>query len=218
MEKTFKDYEYQRPSLEKVEAEFNRSSFKGICHGKILCRPGCGHGGDQRPAQRVLHPWPPWSRLDTPSIPPTLITRRRMIILTRSPLSLEAWFSEYYQALVQSEYRPQLEEKWGRQLFRIAETPFEALCPGDHPRPANREQTGQPIYKAPGFRPDPLCRGGKEPGPDGPLHGSRRTDGAQGVPTGGLYRVFLPPMRPIRRDLRPIGEGPRIKDREKIGV
>ncbi|MDF2683393.1 MAG: family oligoendopeptidase [Brevibacillus sp.] len=37
--------------------------------------------------------------------------------------------SRYYDAIVHSPYRPQLEEKWGPQLFRIAETTLKTFSP-----------------------------------------------------------------------------------------
>ena len=37
--------------------------------------------------------------------------------------------SKYYQALLESRFRPQLEEKWGVQLFRIAETTVKSFSP-----------------------------------------------------------------------------------------
>ncbi len=37
--------------------------------------------------------------------------------------------SKYYEAIVKSPYRVQLEEKWGRQLFRLAETTLKTFSP-----------------------------------------------------------------------------------------
>ncbi|MEK4511225.1 M3 family oligoendopeptidase [Paenibacillus sp. FSL K6-2524] len=41
----------------------------------------------------------------------------------------EEWSSEYYQALVKSKFRTELEKKWGKQLFQIAELSLKAFSP-----------------------------------------------------------------------------------------
>jgi len=127
MEKTFKDYEYQRPSLEKVEAEFNRL-LKEFATAKSFAA--------QDAAMEEINAL----RNEFASMA-ALVTIRHAIDTTDPYYEAENdYFDEispvyeglvfkYYQALVQSEYRPQLEEKWGRQLFRIAETHLKTFTP-----------------------------------------------------------------------------------------
>ncbi|CAG7642292.1 hypothetical protein PAESOLCIP111_04321 [Paenibacillus solanacearum] len=41
----------------------------------------------------------------------------------------QGWVSRYYEALMRSPFRAQLEEKWGKQLFRIAELTVRTFSP-----------------------------------------------------------------------------------------
>lgn len=43
---------------------------------------------------------------------------------------VEGLVTEYYKALVESKFRPQLEEKWGKQLFALAEGQLKTFKPG----------------------------------------------------------------------------------------
>ncbi len=42
---------------------------------------------------------------------------------------VEGWVTKYYQALVNSKYRKDLESKWGTQLFALAETQLKTFTP-----------------------------------------------------------------------------------------
>lgn len=41
----------------------------------------------------------------------------------------QAWVAKYYRALVNSKFRSELEQKWGRQLFALAECTIKAFSP-----------------------------------------------------------------------------------------
>ena len=41
----------------------------------------------------------------------------------------EKMIMEFYKALVESKFRPQLEEKWGKQFFRLAELSLKTFSP-----------------------------------------------------------------------------------------
>ncbi|MBP3038401.1 M3 family oligoendopeptidase [Bacillaceae bacterium Marseille-Q3522] len=42
---------------------------------------------------------------------------------------IEGYITKYYEALVQSKFRPQLEEKWGKQLFALADAQLKVFSP-----------------------------------------------------------------------------------------
>ena len=209
--KTFKEYEYQRPSLEKVEAEFNRLLQEFTTAKSVAAQ--------DEVMQQI-------NALRNEFGSAALVSIRHAIDTTDPFYEAENdYFDEvspayeglvfrYYQALVQSENRPQLEEKWGRQLFRIAETHLKTFAPEIIPDLQTENKLASQYTKLRASARIPLP-GRKETWPRWAPSWKQRNKRCAGGPRS-LYRL-LPPMKAIRRDLRPIGEGPR-QNCEKIRV
>ncbi len=124
---TFKDYHYQRPDLKKLESEFN----------ELLHR---FNQADSFTAQDAIINQLNNLRQEFESM--ASLARIRHSLDTRDPYYdeennffdeatpvYEGLIYQYYQALVNSKYRPGLEEKWGKQLFRLAEAQLKTFAP-----------------------------------------------------------------------------------------
>ncbi len=124
---TFKDYKYQRPDIQQFTEDFNLAltTFKNsqdeaiqiIAFDKInalrqefdtmynLCY--IRHSNDTRDA---------------------FYEAENNFFDENSP-KIQALVTEYYRALLQSSLRPQLEKKWGKTLFTIAEYSLKTFIP-----------------------------------------------------------------------------------------
>ena len=124
---TFKDYSYERPSMGRIEAEFE----------KLLKEFG---QAEAFAAQDLIMAKINNLRNEFESMA-TLVYIRHSIDTTDefyekendyfdeiSPL-YEGLVHKYYQSLVNSKYREALEEKWGKQLFRMAELKLKTFSP-----------------------------------------------------------------------------------------
>lgn len=124
---TFKEYRYERPVREQLEAEFNRllSTFTQATSFT-----------EQDMAMKQINALR--SEFESMS---TLVQIRHSIDTTDLYYEAENDFfdevapvyeglmHQYYQALVASPYRPALEAKWGKQLFRLAALQLKTFSP-----------------------------------------------------------------------------------------
>lgn len=124
---TFEDYQYQRPVLEKVEAEFNRllqeftAAKSSAAQDAVMMEINALRNEFESMAALVV------IRHSIDTADPYYEAENDYFDEV-SPV-YEGLVFKYYQALVKSEYRPRLEEKWGRQLFQIAETRLKTFIP-----------------------------------------------------------------------------------------
>jgi len=124
---TFKDYQYRRPDLKKTETEFN----------ELLGRFDRAQSPTAQDAvmNQINNLRNEFESMST-------LARIRHSIDTTDPYYekendffdeaspvYEGLVFKYYQALVNSKHRRQLEEKWGKQLFRIADSQLKTFSP-----------------------------------------------------------------------------------------
>ncbi len=124
---TFKDYPYHRPDLERFRRDFHEllTQFRNATSLEA-----------QDQAMTALN-----ALRNTFQTMNTLVHIRHSIDTTDSfydqendffdeagPI-YESLITEYYQALVQSSHRSALEQKWGQQVFRLAELQLKTFSP-----------------------------------------------------------------------------------------
>lgn len=124
---TFKEYHYQRPDMEQFQAEF-RELLKRFEHAQSF----------ELQDQLISAINRLRNEFETMA---TLVHIRHSIDTTdeyydrendyfdeTTPI-YEGLINDYYRILVHSPYRPALEEKWGRQVFRLAELKLKTFAP-----------------------------------------------------------------------------------------
>ncbi|MBM7662182.1 M3 family oligoendopeptidase [Bacillus mesophilus] len=123
----FNDYQYNRPNLEEVEASFNQliEKFQNAESFDI-----------QDEVMTEINELR--SEFDSMS---TLVQIRHTINTTDEFYKTEKDFfnevgpsykgliTNYYKVLTESKFRPQLEEKWGKQLFLLADSELKTFSP-----------------------------------------------------------------------------------------
>ncbi|MEM6397682.1 MAG: M3 family oligoendopeptidase [Bacteroidota bacterium] len=123
----FSDFVYERPDLEKMGAEFNNSlqAFKkadSLKEASTALESMDAIRAELMTAYNICH------------IRYTINTKDEFYRVEHdwfdenSPKT-EAWRSDYYSALVDSPFRPQLEKRFGDQLFRVAELSIKTFKP-----------------------------------------------------------------------------------------
>lgn len=123
----FKDYKYERPDMEKVESEFR---------GLITNFEEANSLEEQNSIMEDINTLR--SHVDSMA---QLVSIRNSIntkdefyekekdFMDENMPVYEGIVSDYYRALVNSKFKEGLEEKWGKQLFRIAENSLKAFKP-----------------------------------------------------------------------------------------
>ena len=124
---TFKEYRYERPAMEELEAEFNR-----LLNAFSQAASGAGQEAAMKEINALRSEFESMSTL----------ARIRHSLDTTDPYYraendffdevapvYEGLIHRYYQALVGSPYRPALEAKLGKQLFRLAELQLKTFSP-----------------------------------------------------------------------------------------
>ncbi len=124
---SFKEYTYQRPDLEQFKEKFQ---------GLLTRFEGAGSLDDQNQAISAINRLR--NEFETMA---TLVHIRHSMDTTAEyyerendyfdetgPI-YEGFIDQYYRLLVASRHRPALEEKWGPQLFRIAELKLKTFSP-----------------------------------------------------------------------------------------
>ncbi len=124
---TFKEYHYQRPDLEHFKAEFHRL-MKQFEHAESFA-------AQDRVISEINRLRNEFETMGTlVHIRHSLDTadeyydQENNFFDEANPI-YEGLITEYYRALVGSPYRPALEEKWGRQVFRIADLKLKTFAP-----------------------------------------------------------------------------------------
>lgn len=124
---TFKEYEYKRPDLEKVKKqvrsliELFKEADSVETQSKVIEQINEYRNDFSTQANLVYIR----ASIDTND---EYYQEERDYLDEISPQFEEIIF-EYYQALVKSPYRKQLEEKWGMQLFSLAENQIKGFSP-----------------------------------------------------------------------------------------
>ncbi|HBF38363.1 MAG TPA: M3 family oligoendopeptidase [Firmicutes bacterium] len=124
---TFKEYHYQRPDMEHFKAEF-QGLLKQFEHAESFAV-------QNQIISAINHLRNEFETMGT------LVHIRHSMDTTdkyydgeneyfdeTDPI-YDGFIDQYYRLLVDSRYRPALEEKWGRQLFRIAELKLKTFAP-----------------------------------------------------------------------------------------
>ncbi|WP_433749188.1 M3 family oligoendopeptidase [Falsibacillus pallidus] len=124
---SFKDYTYKRPDFNEIEARFNEA-IKSFKEAKTV--------EEQSEAMNAVNA----IRNDVGTmfnlcyIRHTIDTndefyKEEQDYMDELAPKLEAFVAEYYQALVQSKFREELEQKWGNQLFDLADAQLKTFSP-----------------------------------------------------------------------------------------
>ncbi|MEO4054977.1 M3 family oligoendopeptidase [Solibacillus sp. CAU 1738] len=124
---TFKDYEYKRPNLDEMKAavraliEEFKTAKSVVEQSEIIEKINVYRNNFSTQANLVYVR----ASIDTKD---EFYQAERDYLDEVSPQAEEIIF-EYYQELVKSPYRAQLEEKWGSQLFALAENQIKGFSP-----------------------------------------------------------------------------------------
>jgi len=124
---TFKEYDYKRPELDALSNEMRKliEQFKNAdsveAQTEVIEQINKYRNDYSTNASLVYVR----ASIDTND---EFYQKERDYIDEISPQFEEIIF-EYYQALVKSPFRPQLEEKWGTQLFSLAENQIKSFSP-----------------------------------------------------------------------------------------
>ncbi|RUL53610.1 M3 family oligoendopeptidase [Lysinibacillus antri] len=124
---TFKDYEYERPNLEEMKKEVRSliEQFKQAdsveSQSKVIEKIN-DYRNDFSTQSNLVYIR---ASIDTND---EFYQNERDYLDEISPQAEELVF-EYYKELVKSPYRKQLEEKWGTQLFALAENQIKGFSP-----------------------------------------------------------------------------------------
>lgn len=123
----FQDYVYQRPDMEQLEAKFNEL-LEQFQNASTL--------NEQDQAMKAINQLR--SDYDTMMnltyIRHTVDTndefyKAEQDFFDESYPKFQGFVTKYYQALIQSKFRKELEDKWGKQLFDIAELSIKTYSP-----------------------------------------------------------------------------------------
>lgn len=127
---TFKDYEYKRPNLDamKLAVRAYIEQFKAAQtveeQSEVIKKINAQRNYFSTQANLVYIR----ASIDTND---EFYQTERDYLDEVSPEAEEIVF-EYYKELVKSPFRPQLEEKWGTQLFALAENQIKGFSPNSH--------------------------------------------------------------------------------------
>lgn len=137
----FHDYTYIRPNLKEVEKSFNEA-LKRFEEGTTVA--------EQVEAMKEINA----IRNDLGTMENLVYIRhsidtndpfyrKEQDFMDEADPQIEGLVTKYYQALVNSKFRPELEEKWGKQLFALAEAQLKTFSPEIVPllQQENRLQT-----------------------------------------------------------------------------
>ncbi|MFY3791171.1 M3 family oligoendopeptidase [Ureibacillus sp. MALMAid1270] len=124
---TFKEYDYKRPTLDALSNEMRKliEQFKNADSVEVqteVIEQINNYRNDYSTNASLVYVR---ASIDTND---EFYQKERDYIDEISPQFEEIIF-EYYQALVKSPFRPQLEEKWGTQLFSLAENQIKSFSP-----------------------------------------------------------------------------------------
>lgn len=123
----FKDFPYSRPDLEKLKGEFKTllEQFKGAEsfheQDRLLMAINSLRGKFDSMSQIA-------SIRQTIDTNDTYYEREQEFFDENLPI-YQGLISEFYQVLLDSSFRRELEQKWGKQLFRIAELTLKTFKP-----------------------------------------------------------------------------------------
>lgn len=123
----FKDYEYKRPDMKRVKEDFS---------GLIKKFKNADSFSEQDMIMKKINELriEVESMMELVNIRNTINTtdefyeKEQLFMDENSPV-YEGIISDYYEALVNSRFREKLEEKWGKQLFTLAETQLKTFAP-----------------------------------------------------------------------------------------
>ncbi|WP_026478506.1 M3 family oligoendopeptidase [Alkaliphilus transvaalensis] len=124
---TFKDYQYVRPDMKQMEKDFDVLLKKFYDADSVVIQ-------DQvmKEINDLRNEFETMSSLvhvrHTIDTTDEYYEKEQEFIDEAMPL-YEGLVSKLYQALVDSKFRKELEEKWGKQLFRIAEVQLKTFAP-----------------------------------------------------------------------------------------
>lgn len=123
----FNEYQYVRPNLEEVEAKFsqlltdftNATSFEKQDRVMAAINEVRSEVESMRQIVQIRH------TIDTTD---EFYQEEKSFFDQVGP-AYKGLVTNYYQALTQSKFRAQLEEKWGKQLFLLAESELKTFSP-----------------------------------------------------------------------------------------
>ncbi|TCZ73586.1 M3 family oligoendopeptidase [Paenibacillus albiflavus] len=123
----FSEYTYKRLDLEEIKTQFNEllSQFKGAAsfeeQDQLMSANNKlrGHVASTLQIAMIRH------SIDTND---EFYKAEQDFVDEAEPI-LQGLMTEYYQAIVQSPFRSELEKKWGKQLFQLAELSLKTFKP-----------------------------------------------------------------------------------------
>ncbi|RKD23612.1 oligoendopeptidase, M3 family [Caminicella sporogenes DSM 14501] len=123
----FKDYKYERPDMERLEKQFNEllerfdNSDSFEAQDKVMKEINELRNEFETMATlvHIRH------TIDTTD---KFYEKENEFIDEAMPM-YEGFVSKYYKSLVNSKFKSELEKKWGRQLFRLAELKLKTFSP-----------------------------------------------------------------------------------------
>ncbi|MCQ6279845.1 M3 family oligoendopeptidase [Bacillus sp. EB600] len=123
----FEDYTYTRPNLDEVKEKF----------GAVLVKfTGAGSAEEQNQAMNEINSIKNdlGTMFNLCSIRHSINTNDKFYQTEQDYMDeiepeIEGLTTKYYQALVDSKFRPELEQKWGTQLFALAESQLKTFKP-----------------------------------------------------------------------------------------
>lgn len=123
----FSQFEYKRPDMKEVESQFNQlldqfnqaESFEAQDRAMKAINQLRSSVETQWNIAQIRH------TIDTTDE----FYKAENEFFDETLPHLQGLINQYYQALVGSKYRSQLEEKWGKQLFKIAELTLKTFSP-----------------------------------------------------------------------------------------
>lgn len=125
--KKFHDYEYKRPDLKEIELQFNKllkefdeaASFEEQDELLLAINRYRAELDTQFQIAMIRH------SIDTRDE----FYKAEQDYLDETDPMIQQFTSVYYQSLVNARFRNQLEEKWGKQLFALAEQTLKVFSP-----------------------------------------------------------------------------------------
>jgi M3 family oligoendopeptidase len=123
----FQDFKYERPNMEDLERKFNEALQK-FQHAETVEAQELA----MKDINEIRQYWGTMSNICY--IRHSINTedefyKTEQDFMDENEPKIQALINKYYKALIQSKFRKQLEEKWGKQLFALAECHLKTFSP-----------------------------------------------------------------------------------------
>lgn len=123
----FKDYSYKRPNMEEIEAKF-QLALKDFTEATTFTEQDFAMKAINEIRNNVNTMFNLCMIRHTVDTNDDFYKAEQDYLDDAQPL-FQAHITKFYEALVQSKFRPELENKWGRQLFALAESQLKTFSP-----------------------------------------------------------------------------------------